>query len=79
MAKYVIALVDMNFGYPPVFYAEFEDCVGTTPKREQALVVEESEVDKYLEKAQKLSNKMEEDAFLPVEFARKAVKWSALD
>lgn len=79
MAKYVIALVDMNFGYPPVFYAQFDGCVGITPKREQALVVDESEVEKYLEKAQKMANKMEEDALLPVEFARKAVKWSALD
>lgn len=79
MKKYVIALVDNDYGFPPVFFAKFGDAIGIVPKRENALVVDESDVEKYLEDAQRLSDKMMSDAFLPVEKARKAVKWLNLD
>lgn len=79
MKKYVIALVDNDYGFPPVFFAKFGDTIGIVPKRENALVVDESEIEEYLDKAQKLSNKMMSDAFLPVEKARKAVKWLSLN
>lgn len=73
--KYIIALIDNDYGEAPCFYAKFDDCEGTHPKREKAFVVDELEVDKYVEKAQKMANKMMEDAFLPVTRARQAVKW----
>ncbi len=75
MRKYIIALIDKEYGFPPVFYAQFDGCFGTTPKREQAFVCDESEVAFYLEKAQAMENKMMTDVFLPVEKARKAESW----
>ena len=38
------------------------------------IVEQKSNVDEYVEKAQKMANKMMEDAFLPVCYARKAEK-----
>lgn len=73
--KYIIALIDNRYGESPIFYAKFDDCEGTHPRREKAFIVDESEVDKYLEKAQKIANKMMVDAILPIEWARKAEKW----
>lgn len=73
--RYVIALIDNEFGENPVFYAQDVLFTGTTPKRENALVVDDVVVDWYVEKAQQLANKMMVDAFLPVERARKAVAW----
>lgn len=72
---YVIALVDNDFGTNPVFFAEFGNDIGIVPNREKALVVDGAVVDWYVEKAQRMANKMMADAFLPVEKARKAVAW----
>ena len=79
MKKYIIALIDLDYGENPIYYAKFDDCEGTHPKREKAFVVDESEADKYVKIAQDMANKMMVDAFLPVEFARKAVKMEVND
>lgn len=73
--KYMIALVDNKYYYPPVFLAKFDEGFGTTPNREEAFVVSESEADKYLDIAQQMANKMMEAACLPVADARQAIKW----
>ena len=44
MKKYVIALVDKECGYPPIFFAKFADGLfGTVPNRKEALVLDESD------------------------------------
>lgn len=69
--KYIIALVDENFGCPPVFVSRDVLVEKITPDIEKALVVAEEDLDDYVGKAQQLANKMMDDAFLPVEKARK--------
>ena len=49
MKKYIIALVDMEYGYPPIYFAKFGDGFGTVPNRNDAFVVDESDVDEYVQ------------------------------
>ena len=80
MKKYVIALVDKECGYPPIFFAKFADGLfGTVPNRKEALVLDESEVDEWVKKAQKMVNDAEVAFMGSDKHARKAVKWFSLD
>lgn len=79
MSKYVIEMVDNVSGENPVWFAKFGDSIGITPKRADAFVCDESEIDKYLEIAQNLANKMMIDAYLPVRYARQARKVGTMD
>lgn len=79
MKKYIIALVDMEYGYPPIYLASFGDGFGTVPNRNDAFVVDESVVDEYVQKAQKMSDEMELTFSGSTKHARKAVKWFSLN
>lgn len=71
---YIIAMNDTCYNEGVVWFAKFDDQIGITPKRDNAFICDDSNVDEYVEKAQALANKMMTDAFLPVGYARKAEK-----
>ena len=71
---YIITMKDTVDNCCDVWFAKFGDQIGITPKRNDAFVCDDSNVDKYVEIAQQMANKMMTDAILPVEYARIAVK-----